>query len=195
MYLFLSCLLVCLLSQALGSRIFLLRSPLITYNNSLGNQYICPRLPNYPQQCFTALDDIYNYHDQGNVEGALSEFCTEACLQPLDKYWKNVIRDVAMPIFMRSTLCLKTKRGYCTQQLIKSSNQHVIEEVDEECIRKWCPLICDSRKATSDIYLQCCANALVNKTFPIDEAIELYGITPKSLRNKDTVSIDSMTHN
>ena len=172
-----------------GAHVPLLQSPLLLYNNSIGTQHICPQVPHYSEKCVSALDTIYGSRDGDNIINELMLFCTDDCLKPLVKHWKDVIHDVAMPIFLSKTLCQSTERGYCAQQFIMSDQRFVLEQVDHQCIKKWCPLVCSSKKDGDEMeYLQCCASAIVNQTFPPEQAIELYGVTPKMLHQRDKVS-------
>lgn len=150
------------------------------YNTSVGIQNICPRIPKYSQHCVTALDAVYSYQDGEIIEDSLSQICSEDCLQPLEKYWREVIHDIVMSAYIRKTLCKKTARGYCTQQFILSSSQNLTEEVDKDCIMRWCPIACKPFKDRLE-YLECCIDVLSGKNMPQQvDSVELYRLVTKS---------------
>lgn len=180
---------VIFISITSSARVFLLRSPLVSPNSTIGSQSICPRILQYPQHCVIAMDTIYSYQDGGNVTDSLQLFCSQECLQPLEYYWREVVYDTTMSVYVRSILCQKTnQRGYCTQQFIQSTSEEdqLTGKVDEECITKWCPLVCKplmKQDKYSD-YIKCCSHVLIGhqETFAqVNTDSDLYGLTTKSI--------------
>lgn len=173
-----------LFHHSLAADVFLLRSPFLTYNTTMGQQHAIPVIANYPPECLAAVDIIYNSHSRTafNLEGVLTYFCTDACLKPLEGYWKAKIMEKMMVTYHRSILCQKTDRGFCLHQFAQSSSWGMEQEVDYSCIDRWCPLICDSyRHVDHKEHLRCCNAALANQTFPMNKEDDLYGINRRSL--------------
>ena len=180
-----ACLLLGLLfaSSVLSTQIFLLRSPLLLYNVSIGMEHACPQMgPGYPQLCIDAIDSIYGHQDGDIIDVPLSQLCSEECLQPLEYTWKVRVHDEAMGMYLRNTLCQASARGYCAQQFILSSGnvKKLANDVDSECILKWCPLVCKEKENNDEDYATCCAEALMGYGFQQTTTTNnMYGIISK----------------
>ncbi|XP_019856847.1 PREDICTED: uncharacterized protein LOC109585285 [Amphimedon queenslandica] len=167
-------------SPAVSVHVFLLRSPLLIYNVSTGREKACPQSvdPDYPLTCIDAIDTVYGHRDGEYIEESLSILCHEDCLRPLEYAWKYKVHDEGMAMYIRNTLCQVSGRGYCAQQLIVSTGNNILEEVDVECIIKWCPLVCKERE--EEDHLTCCSKVIVGPyTFQTD-SVNMYGITTRS---------------
>ena len=150
----------------------------------MGRQHAIPLVGSYPPECLAAVDIIYDGHShmEFNLEGVLEYFCTDTCLKPLEDYWKGKIMEKMMVTYHRSILCQRTDQGFCLQQFSRSTSWGMAEEVDYNCIDRWCPLICDSYRHTDyEEHVRCCTAALANQTFPMNKEEDLYGMTKRSL--------------